>query len=238
MKIAICDDDPILRQYIANLITDRLKLQNLNLLFYANGSDLVKDFCNQTNIDIVLLDLEMPEMSGQEAARLIRQFDKQTIIIILTSHVEFARYAYELDVHRYILKTEVAEKIGEAIESACKRLENRRRTYQFVTEDGHHWKVAIRHIKYIEYVNRHTVIHTINETYRLKASVPFYEVETALLGTSFVRCYKGLIVNLGAVVSINKKQILLADGNKLPMSRQYDAEVFNAFKHYMEDNHR
>ncbi len=237
MKIAICEDDLFYRQYVVDLLKSKLNVQNLAIICYSDGQKLINDFANHSSVDIVFLDLEMPVMNGQKAAQLIRQIDRHVIIIFLTSHADYARHAFELNVHRYILKSEIKEKIDEAINSACFQLDKRKSNFHFETEDGIHRKIEKKQIIYVEYVRRRIIMHTHDNNYRLKSSVPFYEIEASLLGSVFVRCYKGLVVNVENIVSISKKQVVLSDGSVLPVSRQYENDVFRIFKKFLEGSH-
>jgi len=80
-KILLVDDDPQLRQ----LLGDRLEAGGYQVFFAANGREGIKQ-AQEKNPDVVLLDLEMPEMDGLTALAEIRKLDAAVPVIILTAH--------------------------------------------------------------------------------------------------------------------------------------------------------
>lgn len=104
MKIAVCDDEQI---YLNKIHRELLELEGyageFKITEYLSGEDLIADF--SANVyDIIVLDIEMKQMSGMETAEYIRKLDTKTTIIFLTNYDSFAPKGYLVGAFRYVLK--------------------------------------------------------------------------------------------------------------------------------------
>jgi CheY-like chemotaxis protein len=90
----------------ANLGERLLKTQNHEVIRAKNGAEGVKVFRNSPDIDLILMDIQMPIMDGYEATQQIRKFDKEVIIIALTTEhwVNSWKQAIEVGINGYLRK--------------------------------------------------------------------------------------------------------------------------------------
>lgn len=103
MKILIIDDEPKIRNGLSNLLTRREGWEIAGA--YENAADALK-YLAVNQVDVMITDIKMPEISGLELIARIRERDKKTAIIILSgySNFQFAQRAIELGVSRYLTK--------------------------------------------------------------------------------------------------------------------------------------
>ena len=119
-KIAIIEDDPTISQ----MYRMKFEADGFDVRMAGNGKigvDLVKSF----KPDIILLDIQMPEMDGAEALKLIREHkdSKDTPVIILTNlgEEEAPKSIRNLGIHSYIVKAELTPKqVVERVKEALK----------------------------------------------------------------------------------------------------------------------
>src|SRR5512147_953080 len=110
--ILVVDDEPVTRQSL----TDILRLEGYNVASVANGEAAV-DYIRIYSVDLMLLDLRMPGMSGLEVIKVTSQLSPDTEIIMLTAHgsMETAVEALRQRIHDYLLKPASPAQVLESV---------------------------------------------------------------------------------------------------------------------------
>lgn len=121
MKILIIDDEPKIRNGLSNLLTRREGWEVAGA--YENAADALK-YLAVNQVDVMITDIKMPEISGLELIARIRKRDKKTAIIILSgySNFQFAQRAIELGVSRYLTKPTNPRELICVLEETEKKL--------------------------------------------------------------------------------------------------------------------
>lgn len=121
MKILIIDDEPKIRNGLSNLLTRREGWEVAGA--YENAADALK-YLAVNQVDVIITDIKMPEISGLELIARIRERDKKTAIIILSgySNFQFAQRAIELGVSRYLTKPTNPRELICVLEETEKKL--------------------------------------------------------------------------------------------------------------------
>ena len=121
MKILIIDDEPKIRNGLSNLLTRREGWEVAGA--YENAADALK-YLAVNQVDVMITDIKMPEISGLELIARIRERDKKTAIIILSgySDFQFAQRAIELGVSRYLTKPTNPRELICVLEETEKKL--------------------------------------------------------------------------------------------------------------------
>ena len=121
MKILIIDDEPKVRNGLSNLLTRREGWEVAGA--YENAADALK-YLAVNQVDVMITDIKMPEISGLELIARIRERDKKTAIIILSgySNFQFAQRAIELGVSRYLTKPTNPRELICVLEETEKKL--------------------------------------------------------------------------------------------------------------------
>ena len=119
MKILIADDHPIFRSGLRFLIESSFLPNEITIYEFSNGKDSLDFIKENPTINIALLDIDMPEMSGLEVCKEIVLLDIQTKVIILTMHkdVEMLKLAMNYGVKGYLIKDNTSEELVECIQS-------------------------------------------------------------------------------------------------------------------------
>lgn len=121
MKILIIDDEPKIRNGLSNLLTRREGWEVAGA--YENAADALT-YLAVNQVDVMITDIKMPEISGLELIARIRERDKKTAIIILSgySNFQFAQRAIELGVSRYLTKPTNPRELICVLEETEKKL--------------------------------------------------------------------------------------------------------------------
>lgn len=177
--------------------------------------------------DLVLLDIQMPEMSGFDVAQEIAPF---TQIIFLTGYPDFALKAYDYDPQDFVTKDASDNRLIRSIEKATRQVELKRKAQLMDKEspltlkiDGRNEWFERSEIEYVAALDYLTKVFFSNKTFRL-SNMTMKEMEEYLSPNGFVRIHKSYIINLGQVASYSSKSVMLRSGAELPVGRSYKEE--------------
>jgi DNA-binding LytR/AlgR family response regulator len=230
LNVAICEDDNIFMDRVRTIVDSYFKgnKYKVDIDEYSDGEEIVRGVIHdETKYDIIFFDIDMPRLNGIEAARLVREVDKDFILIFLTSLDEEVYKVFELDTFRFIRKSNFDEEIYPVLESVLKRVSENSTRYEFKTKDGT-VKLPITEILYFNMVNRRINIKTLTSTYITTKTV-FKEIEESLSNKGFISIYRGMMVNINLIKRINKDTIELDNGEILQVSRYKLPELRKAF---------
>ncbi|MDF2678504.1 MAG: DNA-binding response regulator [Bacillota bacterium] len=209
-NIAVCDDSVEYCEIVAEMIKVAVSRNNINcnLYTYVSGKDLIKSF-NDMKFDIIFLDMEMEEINGIDTGLLIREISKDTLIIYLTSHREYAYESYQVKAKDYLLKP-VKLNVIERVLTECAEELKRNINYLDVRDvDGVFYRIPINEITHIlrKKEDRKLHIYTL-DTKEIIIVQTLESIENELTSNnSFARSGKSCIINLENVRAIVKNEI-------------------------------
>lgn len=224
MNIAICDDEPVFLKQLHRKISE-LKVPDCQIHEFSSGKDLLSCFVKGM-YEVIILDVEMPELNGLETAEKIRQMDKSVIISFLTNYAEFAVRGYEVNAYRYILKGQPDYLYMQQLRSIFEECQQRFRMYQFSNKNLA-FKFRLIDILYFEGHKRKIIVFT--STGELEYGGNFTDICSELLKYNFILVNRGLLVNLEKIYNISKSDIILSNGKKIPIGRTYKDEVVSRY---------
>jgi len=223
MKIAICDDELSQIEYIESILAQWGKKKELShtLETYPSAESFLFAYEDSKDYDILLLDVEMGELSGIDLAKRLRRDKSSAEIIFLTSHFEFYGEGYEVDALHYLIKPIAAEKLMTVLDKAMEKRATEPASI-LITCEGETLKLYERDILYVESLLHYIVIHGQSEKeYRIKENISSFEQK---LSDDFFRIHRSVLVNLKQIVRISKTNVTLENGVELPLARgKYDA---------------
>lgn len=192
---------------------------------FSSGKELLSTFVKGM-YEVIILDVEMPDLNGLQTAEKIRQVDQTVILAFLTNYAEFAVQGYEVNAFRYILKSQPDYLFNEQLTSIFDECEQRFRTYQYSNRNLS-FKFRLIDILYFEGHKRKVMIFT--STGELEYNGDFSEVCDELMKYNFILVNKGLLVNLEHIQNIRKYDIILSNGRKVPIGRTYKDSVVSEY---------
>ena len=224
--IAIVDDDPSICNQARKVV------ENLSLTM--NLSTSVETFCDaksflacmvSTPFALVLLDIRMNDMDGLECARQLRLTDPNTIIIFITSMVQYAVQGYKVDALDYIVKPFTDRQLEESLMRAFKRLHRTMPQTVTVRTSGGMSTIRISSIRYVEARNHSTLIHTASS--QNHCPMTLRSLETMLAPYGFFRCHAAFLVNLDMVDQVTSSDAVVF-GENIPVSKHRRKEFLQA----------
>ncbi len=130
--------------YIRTMVVEYLQRYFQTIYQASNGKEALRIY-EEKKPDMIITDIEMPQMNGLEFASRIRQKDEQTLIVILTAHskTEYLLKAIELNLVKYLIKPLDEEELLEALENSFKKIESKNPSVFRLTE--HHYYDTYNH---------------------------------------------------------------------------------------------
>lgn len=230
IHIAVCDDEFFYFKMIESFCEDELKAQ-YTLHYFSSGSTFLEQ---AYRFDLVLLDIEMPDMSGIEVKDQISGKNPNCGIIFLTSHEERMQEAFGYQVLDFLYKPLELDKFEKAFWSAWERLFTRKRVCICSEKfsGGSPRYVYIGDIIRIEASGHYSDVVTRDET--LFADKELKEWQNELDERVFFRVSRSLMINFYHVKGVNDK-ILFSNGEQIMVPRRKRAYLRVAFSEYKRD---
>lgn len=231
LKIAVCDDDELQREYLSEVVSAWAKRNRhlAEIRQYAEPKSFLFDYSEEKDFDILLLDIEMPEMNGIELAKQIRNESTTVQIIFITGYYEYFSDGFDVSALHYLLKPVDEGKLCPVLDRAAGNLASRQRG---VLIDGPEFsvKVALADILYVESENVHIIVHTVSGNYRTRMALSSFSKQ---LDETFFKVHRSYVVNLKYIKKITRADIAMANGDIVPISRGLYGEVHAALIKYL-----
>ena len=214
---AIVDDDPNIRETLqAALIKDTQKRRiPVQLSVCASGSEFLT--LPKEKWDLVLMDVEMPGQNGIETARQLRRVNERATIIFITNYILYALEGYEVQAFRYLLKPIDAAQFEQVVGTALDEIHHRQTAYLQLKGRSEIIRLAIDELIYAETERGHLLLHTPAKV--LECYSTMEKLEQELKQEAFFRCHSSFLVALEAVRQIEKQDVVLKDGTRVPVSK-------------------
>lgn len=213
LRLLIADDDPGMRDILKRMVA---KVEDCQLVGEAENGQQALELVETQRPHLVFLDIEMPEASGLECARIIQDMDPSTLIVFATAHEAYMGEAFEVYAFDYLVKPFKMNRVIQTLERArdraslldCKPLATR------LPDPGkaipgrmmlHHREgvsfIDLKDILLVQRENRATVLYTLGDGRYVTADT-LAEMEERLHSDAFFRCHKSYIINLNHVKDI------------------------------------
>lgn len=239
IHIAICDDSKQERQILAALFKryQELHATPLQIHIFQNGFSLLDAIDQGKRFDITILDILMPGENGIEIARNIRASGTDTEIIFLTSSPEYAVDSYEVKAQNYLLKPVTEEKFFASIDSILAELDEKD-TASFIiyTTEKQYSRIRVSSLVYGEVTHRTITLHLADQT-MVSAVMTFTEFQDILKAyPDFIYPHRSYAVNMHYIQYVTKSDIILTDGQKIPLSRNNYTKISEQFLNFAYTN--
>lgn len=239
IHIAICDDSKQERQILAALFKryQELHATPLQIHIFQNGFSLLDAIDQGKRFDITILDILMPGENGIEIARNIRASGTDTEIIFLTSSPEYAVDSYEVKAQNYLLKPVTEEKFFASIDSILAELDDKD-TASFIiyTTEKQYSRIRVSSLVYGEVTHRTITLHLADQT-MISAVMTFTEFQDILKAyPDFIYPHRSYAVNMNYIQYVTKSDIILTDGQKIPLSRNNYTKISEQFLNFAYTN--
>lgn len=231
IRIAICDDSPAFLNQTKFMIDhwDTPVPLKITTEMFEDGDALLSAHARHP-FDIILLDIVMPLLSGIEAARELRERDKNVKIVFLTSSTEYAIDSYSVKASNYLLKPLHPDAFFACLDELISEIQSVAKRIIIKGIDASH-RITLSEIEYAEAQRKHVVFH-LKGNRTIESPEPFYAFENLLhLDDGFFKCHRSYIVNIHRIENYNQAEIAMESGAQIPISRGCHKSFVSAYFH-------
>ena len=232
LHIAVCDDEALERQRIADLVNQIMPEEGLScrVTSYESGADLLSAIQHGGRFQILLLDVMMEGLDGMALAAALREKGDHTAIIFISSNLEMALRGYEVEAARYLAKPVDRERLREAL-MFCYRTRLAQKEILLPTASGQS-RILPSDLIYAETWERG--VRLVLKDGREETGLKISELAAMLPERQFVFCHRTILVNLAFIQSIRYCELELKSGATLPISKYRQTEIRKQLMRYLE----
>ena len=219
MKIIICDDSlEFLKQIekIAALTYGEMQ-KEADILCFQKGELLLEEV-KKNDVDIVLLDIDMPVVTGMEVAKFIREMEIECILIFISSYEKYVFDTFEYQPFRFIRKGKIQQELPIALRAAEELYQKNKKRYVILRCDEGELRIDETEIMYFEVVRRQIRICLVDGRV-LHIWKTMKELQKEISSERFSKIHSGCVVNLKYVSGYAGNEIILDNGERLTASR-------------------
>ena len=226
LKCVAIDDEPLALELIQSYVS---RLPEIQLVQAFEDAVSGAEFMSIANIDLVFLDINMPDISGLDLAKSL---SKKTMVIFTTAHKQFAFDGFELEAIDYLLKPIDFERFSKAVQKAIEVKQYRNGTqsldesFIYVNSEYRIIKIMNKEIEYIESIEDYVKFHLEGDRQVLTLST-LKKITSMLPQKQFLRIHRSYVIPIQKIKSIQNKKIKLTN-ILLPIGDRFSDEVKTA----------
>jgi DNA-binding LytR/AlgR family response regulator len=225
IRVIIVDDDELCISVIEDMISqldDFICIET-----FQNALDAY-NYLEANDVDVVFLDVEMPKMGGIE---LLKSLKKSPMVVMITSHEEFALESYEYNVTDFLKKPaewsrflKTIEKIRkEFLDLAAQLLESSDQEHVFIKTDSKLVQLNLSQVLWVEALGNYIRVHTEEDKYTVLSTMK--EIEAKLPPKDFIRVQRSFIIRVDKVKAIEDNYIIIKN-KEIHIGKSYKEEFY------------
>lgn len=223
MKCVLVDDDELSRVSLEFLCS---KIEDLEVVASVDNAMDALSIINDQNIELLLLDIEMPSLSGLD---LVKSVENLPNIIFISAKAEYAADAFEYKelVIDYLTKPVDLPRFLKAINKVKESISGTAsfditKDYMFIKSDGRLVRIDFDDLYYLETVGDYVRFKTSKNSYLIHSSLK--KLDAKFQHDNFIKVHRSFIVNISKIENIEENSILV-NGKVIPISRAHKNQV-------------
>lgn len=225
MKAIAIDDEPLALELIEAYCND---LINIQLIETFTNTKNAKIFLQNNAIDLIFLDIQMPNISGLE---FYKNLIDKPLVIFTTAYSNYALQGFELSAIDYLLKPFDFERFQKAVLKAHEyhslTIKKKENLFLFVRADYALIKIDFQEIIFLESIDDYIKIHLL-EKKPIMTLGTLKSMEEKLPNNLFARVHRSYIVSLNKIESVKGKTIQIYH-SEIPLSKKYETEFYKLY---------
>lgn len=227
MRLYICDDE---EKILKDLCSQTEAVFSAATIKCFTSSLKLMKALRQEVCDILLLDIDMPDMDGMEVAGALAGLDTKPLLIFVTSHDELVYESFQFHPFGFVRKRLYKEELPGMLLDCKRVLESEKKYFTFRSE-GRDVRLLLSEIMYFEADGNYLKIYTGQGEWRFRSTMT--AVENTLQNAGYIRIHKGFLINQEKVRLMSSEEALLTDDTRLPVGKQYAENARKQLMRYM-----
>ena len=229
MKCIIIDDEPLAIEIIESYIE---RIGHIEILAKINNPLEAITILNKEKVDLVFLDIQMPNLTGLELAKSI---EFMPLFIFTTAYPQYAIEGFDLNALDYLVKPIPFPRFLKAVSRAQELLALKHKSEEapvhhqddfiFVKSEYENVKIMVDDILYIQGLKDYIKIYTSKTKYPILTLMNFNAIMEKLPSTQFMRIHRSYIIHINKISSLQKSKLLI-DEDRIPIGEKYKSDVF------------
>lgn len=225
MKCLLVDDEPLALDILENYLK---KIPGLDLIGKCSNALEASEFLKNHKIDLMFLDIQMPEITGLE---FMRSLSNPPLVVFCTAYSDFAVEGFELDAIDYLLKPVSFERFSKTIDRAREYMALKKNDsveapdlendYIFIKSNQKQIKLSYDNILYVEAFADYVKLYTTEKRYITLQTMK--NMEQKLPKDKFIRVHRSFIVGTKYITSFNSSELEIG-AVKIPVGKNYKDE--------------
>ena len=232
IKFAICDDEPAMARELASYLARYLEEHEVTAYSVSNFSSGRALLEAADGFDVIFLDIQMEEPDGMETARLLRRQGDHSLLVFVTVLMELVFDAFQVEAYDYLTKPLDAARFARTMDRVLQTLEQRTAASIVIQQGSGCEVVPLSDVVYCEVLGRKVYLHKADGT--ITGYYDRLEQLERRVDGRFFRCHRSYLVNLDHVRGCQAGQVLLSQGERIPVSRLRERDLTGAVKHTEE----
>ena len=227
MKLYLCDDEIKIQEEIKEVVSETLPKAEVSM--FSDGKNLLERLHGEP-CDILLLDIDMPGLSGMDVAEQLAKLAKKPLLIFVTNHDELVYESFRYHPFGFVRKQFLRKELDKVLKDCVVELEQGKQHFNFRTE-GKEVCLPLTELFFFESEGNYLKVYTKGTQYRFRSTIT--AVEATLKKEGFLRIHKGFLVNQSAIRLFGTEVVELTDGRILPVGKTYAEEAKQLFMRYL-----
>ena len=231
LRLLVVEDERPAAEHLVSLLRKYEKAHGLSFDIVIHGSSL-DFFSDKRHFDICFFDIDLPGISGMEAAQLMRSYDSQTAIVFVTNLAKFAVRGYEVGAVGFIVKPATYASLSLCMERALHAASSAKRRSIIIPVDENCYVLPVNELEYAEVRGHDLIFHstgrkpirtrgTLARLYRDLGDAPFFPAS------------RSVIVNLDFVARVTGDDAALTSGETIHLSRGKRGPLIEALARHL-----
>lgn len=236
ISIAICDDNELMSRQVE---TEVKRLLDEKRVMYTeevfnDSSFLLYEIQDGAHYDLLLLDIEMPELDGISLMNKVREYLPDCLAIFITSHEKYVYESFKVQPFRFIPKTMMKEQLPSAILDAVVWIEKTVQCFYSAENQQGMEKIPIGRITHIWHEKKYAYIEqTDGKSTKVRKTLK--QIYDDLPKGDFIWLDRGCICNLAHIAKVSGNSVILTTGKDLQVSRDRMTEIKGMIRSYWLD---